>query len=854
MKIPMLFNQTFRPKIKTFGAGISVVAALSFFGSTAISAQDVANIDIASQTTANALLELAKETGVQIIVPDNLGQNTTSPTVVGSYSIDEVLARLLNGTGLKYSYAAENMVVVSEESDAKVTPKNTEQLNIEEIMVTATKRSTSLQDTAMSISAIGSEEMGRKGLVGMGDYLSSIPGITMAEFGAGRNAIVMRGVGVNPQNDVFNNGPTVGVYFGDMPLTTFSGGYSTDIKLVDMERIEILRGPQGTLYGSSSLGGTVRNIPAKPNTSEFDAGVSMHYSFTDESSTENTMLQGFFNLPLVENKLALRASAYRYRNGGYIDNVAGDDPVLTAIAAANGVPETAVNREDIAEELYTGDRISLRWEPTDKLSVELTHLEQKIDQDGHPEALLRLGTYQQSRFDLSDYMDGGERLADDIAITNVVFDYDLGWASLHSSTSWAESSSISNRDLRPAFPSGTLFASFGMPQAIKIDTDGFVEELRLASQLDGPIQFIAGIYYEDIDHIRDIDITYAGDALLNPLGTANLFEFDMNKGLKQTAYFGEVSYDYEELIKLTLGARIFNYDRSTFERRDGFFAGGALSTSAFGTKDNGKNFKVNLSYTPNDDTLLYAQWAEGFRLGQENLPVSVSLCDLNNDGFLDGSTLTAEDVRQLDPDTLETYEVGGKFTQMDGRLTVNTSVYQTNWNDMPQGFGLDCGFFINVNASRARIRGAEIETGYYLTEDLRLTAGASFTDAELVEDDLGTSGGQAGDRLPSSAKYNFNAGLDYNFEVAGRPSFIHTDYYYLGDFYNNFQETGIKMGDYHVVNMKAGIELGEVGFELFVNNLTNSTGIVWTDIGLVFDERVTRLRPRTVGLRMNWRY
>ena len=213
---------------------------------------------------------------------------------------------------------------------------------LEEVIVTATKRETSLQETAMSISAIGGEAIDKRNLVGMEDYLPFIAGVSMQDRGAGQNDIVIRGISVGNQGE---SNPATGVYFGETPVTGLNsttggeGGGSADIKMVDIERVEVLRGPQGTLYGAGSMGGTVRIIPNKPELSAFGGKIAAGYSQTGEEGGDNTMAQAVVNVPIIEDELALRAVAYQFDNDGFIDNIAGsesDSGVVADIVAQGG--------------------------------------------------------------------------------------------------------------------------------------------------------------------------------------------------------------------------------------------------------------------------------------------------------------------------------------------------------------------------------------------------------------------------------------------------------------------------------------------------------------------------------------
>ena len=720
----------------------------------------------------------------------------------------------------------------------------TSQSAIDEIIVTANKREQSIHDVPMSISAIGNNEINRKGLVSMEDYLASIPGVSMIDRGVGRNAIIIRGVSADP---TFGD-PTTGVYFGDTPVTglSFLGG-SSDIKLVDMERVEILRGPQGTLYGASSLAGTVRNIPKLPDLDHVGGRLKVGVSSMAKEGGDGNDVVGTINLPLIEGTLALRASAYRFSNSGYIKNVAGNDPTKQAVATDFGVPELAINEGDVGASDYTGGRLALRWEPVDALDLTLTYLTQDLEQDGIPEVELQFGEYEQARLQLGDFVpSGGEGLIDNIDMTNLVIDYDFGWAKLTSSSSWFEESSARYTD-------ASMFFLFPTSQRPERDVDVFVEEVRFVSQLEGPVQFVAGLYYEDIENIFDVENSYAGIPSLNPTSEIGVFNFVTSSFTEQKAIFGELSYQFSDALALTLGGRFFDYDKNESTVSTGPFNGvapGESITVSSKTSETGNNGKINLSYTPGEDLLVYAQWSEGFRLGRPQLSLPASVCDVDGNGQVDGTNLPIGNTG-TEPDTLESFEIGGKITAIDGRLNIAGSIYHNNWNGIPVtviGSPATCALL--ANAGEAETQGIEFDVSYNVAQDLRLDFSASYSDAELTED-IPSLNAVSGDRLPGSPRFNANLALEYDFLLAGHESFIRADYALIGGFYPDLQESTQEAGDYGLINLKVGAKVEDFILEIYAKNLTNEDKLSYWNP--VFNAG-NRLRPRTIGVSVGYNF
>ncbi|MCT2531891.1 TonB-dependent receptor [SAR92 clade bacterium H231] len=744
----------------------------------------------------------------------------------------------------------------------------TEQGRIDEIIVTANRRAESLNDAALSIAAIGGEEISRRNLTEMNDYLRTMPGVNFIDQGAGRNAVVVRGITIDPELESALTSPTTGLYFGEVPLAGFSlEGGNANIKMIDLDRVEVLRGPQGTLFGSGSLAGAVRNIPKQPNMEEFEGAIKTGYSNTTEFGGDNTKLEGVINIPLVEGILALRAVSYRHKADGYVNNIAGTQlatggPIATTYTAAGlvaafGGADLFQDEKGTGGSTFTGGRIALKWTPTTEFDVTLQYLSQKAELDGRPYVQLNTGGYTQATLAFGDALPNqSEKLEDDISIINMIVEYDFGWASLLSSSAYVDNKSVRNYDIT---------ALVGLSPLVQLNADSneaFIQEIRLVSKLEGPMQFITGLYFEDIVRFLDSESYATGDLSLNvfgtPFGATNpLIDIGTRTGTTtQKAVFGELSYDVTEQVKVTIGARYFDYEKT--DLLDGMGAFG-LRLLPGETEESGDNYKASVSYVPNEDMLMYATWSEGFRLGNSNLPLPPSVCDVNNDGLLDGTS--AELRGGFDSDSTENIEFGIKMGLAENRVQVNASLYQVKWNAMPlfiaagkldsQATQICFGGTI-VNVGDAESNGFELETSVQLTDSLRFNIGGGYTNVELSQGitELGFS---KGDRLPSSPEYNANMGLAYDFVLAGNEGYVQADYAVVSEFYNRVGEAGDKGGDYGQFNMNAGIVINNFTAEIFAQNLTNEDAI--TSVGVIgFDTRAYRLRPRTIGLNIGYHF
>ncbi len=865
-----------------------VTAGLSLW---AVSVAGVAWSDsaytIESQPLASALKQFSEQTGLQVGYDSRLAAGLTSGRVNDVAEPALALSAILEGTGLEYSFVNDQTVVIKiannggpvsgSENSGLIKEKSEKRLEIEEMVVTATKRETSLQDTAMSISALSGDTIEKRGLVQMGDYLSTLPGVTMQERGAGQNSIVIRGIGVDPVLEI----EAVGTYFGETPVTGIGlyGSGHADFRMVDIERVEVLRGPQGTLYGSGSMGGTVRIIPAEPDLTQTMGTIKAGYSRTGQLGGDNTTLEGVFNLPLIEDRLAVRGVAYRVDNSGYIENIAGSAQGSTVTTKANAYGGIARDIDDIGSDETIGFRLSALWQATDELEITLNYARQETEQKGVPEVDLSLpGSYRQTSLlpgsvkpqTLEGDSVGPEGLRAEPRLANVQVDYDLGWGSLHSSSSWVKYEGVQNSDATWAgFTPGPYHST------ARKYVDTFVEELRFTSDFDGPLQILAGIYYEDresravyaegfsgsAEKAADYATVMGGGTKPIPADAPPGFAWEVwhqdtqPESIKQKAFFGELTYDITDQFSATIGLRHYDYDQTYQTIVNGFWYAtlSPILTTDAAHDFSGQSYKANLSWTPNEDSLIYAQWSEGFRLGKA-LPY-IPQCDDN--GFYDLVNGSRVPIRAgTDPDTLENFELGYKTSFADNRGDFSASLYHIDWQGLPVYVNLACGIGgTTINVGESTSQGIELESRLSVTDNLLLDLSASWNETKLAKDSYGI--GDKGDDLPGSAEYNMSAGLEYGFDLSGYPAFARVDYSYVGP-YDTFVDQPASIpssGDYHQVHVKAGVSIRNVDINLFVNNLTDADDLTWTHRFEAFgNSRAYRLRPRTVGLNFSYQF
>lgn len=680
---------------------------------------------------------------------------------------------------------------------------------IEEILVTATRRAESIQDVPYSISALTGEQLEAAGVFNLADLTRNIPGVAFADLGVRsasiNNQLILRGLNAAAAGGVngflANNTPAgVSTYFNDTPLFT-------NLKINDIERVEVLRGPQGTLYGANAIGGTLRFIFNKPDTEKFTAKIDAGISFPEHSDDTTYSVDGVVNVPLSDT-IALRVAAGYEEIAGFIDangfavgGIGGAtlvDPTAPFTSPVLTAPQEDIDGADI---YYI--RTSLLWNITDSIEAFFTYHRQVDDAEGFS-AETPGGT---SRTHDQVFKAPFNRETD---LFSLELDIDLGFALLESSTGYTqnEASTRPGTGISGLIRSlDTTLGGFGFggypffnPGLVgfyneDLNEDSFIQEIRLVSQNESALSWIAGFYYQDIERTRAENIFVPGFANFAntpshpfvapaPLSFANLLagalgvlpqsisnelflSIDENIKTEDIAIFGELSYEVTEQWTVTFGARVFwnevNTNLDFSQPLSGVIASvplgnpnGAGSVSA-GSDVQSEIFKVNTSYEINDDHTAYFNWAEGFRRGGGNgTPTSGPI---------------GEDVSLIvfTPDTVTNYEVGLKGLLSD-RLTYTLAYFHIDWEDPQIPTNSAGGMPIVINAGQARTRGVEFETSLGLTEGLTVSGGYSYVDAEFTQDFVSaltpvsmvsTLSASDGNRLPGVPEHSATWAFDY---------------------------------------------------------------------------------------------
>jgi outer membrane receptor protein involved in Fe transport len=707
---------------------------------------------------------------------------------------------------------------------------------LQEIVVTATKRNEDLQNVGLSITALTMEQLESKGVTQFFDYATSIPNLSFG-IGAADGSLAARGVALRG----IEGANTTGFYIDDTPVLE-----TLDPHIVDVSRIEVLRGPQGTLYGAESMGGTVRIITAQPTATAFSGQVHVGGSDTQHGSG-NEIAEGDVNIPLVSNVLSVRASAFYQFDSGYFDKDIGP----------YSAPPTQT-LHDVGSMKYSGGQIALKFEPVEGLSFTPRIMYQETVQDGVPYALDDPNNLvQHQMFNI------GEGGTDKWWLASFTANYDLPFGSIVSSSAYFERKTFETED-----DTDVLALDLGLPNPIpspitrEIDLRRFAQEVRFASSFQGPFQMILGGFYSNSTRPRDYEWT--GQGLGAATGTPNdlALSFIDSRHATESAVFGDVSYDILSNLKATAGVRWFN-DTATFHQyTNGLFFGGAPSTYvAAPTSESGFTPKYLLEYKLTPNLLTYASVAKGFREGGNNIALPPGPPPGGCDQDLKNIGATASEVSTFKSDSLWNYEVGFKSSFMDHRYTLNGSGFVIEWNNIQQQISLPlCGYGVTGNSGAARSTGFELEFSGRVIPELTLGAGLGYEDARITQQGLDspqTVGSPVylvpGITIASNAEYERHLNATWS-------GFARLDYSHVGESWsaNNAQVNPLKRSAYTITDLRFGVRRERYEFTAFVKNLSNEHAnlgdAIMIGAQIPGQPHFVINQPRTIGVEARLRF
>jgi len=815
------------------GASIALLLCCMVGGNNPAAAQVAdkpAQISLPAGDLADALDKLGDQSGVQIMCEPALAKGIKVSAVSGTLTVGAALQQLLVQTGLKADRVDEKTVALKR-AEANKEPVKKEQnkstLNrtpqestgeLEEIVVSARKKEERLQDVPLAVTSIDAQTLVDTHQLSIQDYYTRVPGLSLTTTGFGDARISIRGMMTSSGVST----PAVGVVVDDAPYgsSTASGAYFTgapDIDPSDLARIEVLRGPQGTLYGASSIGGLIKFVTVDPSTAGFSGRIEIDGSGTQNGDGLGGAIRGAVNIPVTDS-LAIRASAFARHDPGYLD-----------------VP--LYNLQGVNKVDAYGGRFAALLKLGDSWSVKLSGLFQTIRSSGSNDGTLEPGINPLDQ--LLTVRGAGAYTKRNQSYVGTVTGF-MGPVTLTSITSYNIAKSHSSFDTTNAFGTlpDTLYGVHGSAQYDIGGPDKFTQEVRLLGSFLEHFDWLAGLYYTHEDDSKDESVNYAEDPPTGAVAGFLLGDAFPTIFAERAAY-ADLTVHFTPQFDVQLGGRKSGNQQSYEE----IFTGPVFSATQplVHTTDNSFTYLVTPRYRWSDDLMAYARVASGYRPGGPNYT-----CTL----FPAPCAYKA--------DTSVNYELGLKVSSPDRRVYFEASVYYINWNDIQISLTNPISSYF-ANAGKAKSQGVELSGQWRAAEGLTLAAWVSWNDAVLKEDFPANSGavGVSGDRLPYAARFSGNISIEESMPVGqGLTATFGAVGSYIGSRATDFALTGgaprePDLPGYTKLDLHADLRWGLWTAGLFADNLTDQRGVLY-----VYNRRYTTpntegamfIRPRTLGL------
>ncbi|MGV3729433.1 MAG: TonB-dependent receptor [Sphingopyxis sp.] len=715
-----------------------------------------------------------------------------------------------------------------------------------DIIVTATRRTERLQDVPLSVTAFDQEELSELGIVGYEGIAQNTPGIVVNRPTQNFNNFTARGINTNGYSAGLQS--AVAIYVDELPISANGNSTILDPNLYDVERVEFLRGPQGTLFGSNSLAGAMRIITKSPDLDDFEASASVDLGLTGSSSLRQRY-NAMVNVPLMKDEIGLRVTGYYRNEDGWVDNIG------TGVEDSNSL------------EAY-GGRAILLLQPTDRMKVKLLASYENSKPADSALTNPQLGKFVR-RSDRPDLFQGK------LTNYNITINYEFDFAELISSTTLSDYDASFYVDLAGTFAQAFPFAL----DAYGFD-DLFVQETRLVSRHDGPFEWVAGFFY--YDKRRTVDFDYrSSQEFLDARGLTGLPDeyyqrFNAYTDQTEIAGFGEATFRFSDRFWVTGGLRYGSTEVQSFTRGGGYNSN-YLTAALFGlsnipltitpinyaeglkVKDDRLSWKGSVSWKPTDSLTTYATVSTGFRTPVVNARAGlVSAINPNDIVIPDGAK----------SDSVTNYEVGLKGRWLGGDLTANIAAYYIDWKDIQvQANRVSDSIQFATNIGGAESYGLEYEIIARPVQGLSLSLNGSFNRAkvtDLTAIEAAISGAEIGTRL-ASPKFQGSGTLRYDFGIGGGDTaYAAVNVSHAGSFPNQFPNvpgnpnavspTYDFTEAWTNVNLYAGAKLGAIDLGAYVENLFDDKSITYVHPEAFLDGRYARMRPRTIGVRANYRF
>ncbi len=839
----------------------AAILAIASQGSQAQEFSQEKDFNIPAQTLSQALVQFSDQSGIQVVTSGADVSKLTTGGVKGHLTIQRALRTLLIGTSLTYQVVGSSTVALvpplsradnhsadprpgpdqagDHESRVAVDPQQSPSKArsqpapddtghrglLDEIVVTAEKRVERLQDVPVPVTEISADTLLDSNQSRLQDYYASVPGLSLTASGPGMVQLAIRGVTTGG-----NTNPTVGVAVDDVPYgsssaLTFAAQNVPSLDPSDLASVEVLRGPQGTLYGASSIGGLIKFVTVDPSTDSFSGRVQSEINSIYNAVDPGYGVRAAVNVPITDT-VAVRASGFSRQDPGYID-----DPTLHI---------DGVNKIDAY-----GGRVSLLWRPSAAFSLKVSTVLQNTTGDGTSDVMVQpgLGDLQQS------VLRGTGGYSQRLRLYTANLTADLGGITLTAVSGYQDNKVYQIFDATSYYSglADQYFGVTGVSGANSLETKKFTQELRLSSSIGTRLDWLLGLFYTHeasptSEPLLAIDPTTGQIAGL-------LADFNFPTSFEEYAAFADATLHLTERFDLQLGGRE-SHNRQIYHETDI----GPFNEILFGlpsplvippihTNDSAFTYLVTPQFKISSDLMVYARLASGYRPGGPN-PDATLFKNAGHEGY--GADKTTN------------YEAGFKGDLNDHRLSFDASVYYIEWNDIQlQLTNPVSGFTYFVNGGTAKSQGLELAAQALPLRGLTLAAWVAWNDAELTSNLPPESAiGSAGDRLPYSSRFSGNVSVLEEQAITGTTTaFAGASMSYVGDRYDIFSGTpGQVRGHfpgYTKVDAHAGIRRGSWTVNLFVNNAGDRRGVLATTPVGPTTNAYTFIQPRTVGLSLS---
>jgi iron complex outermembrane receptor protein len=758
---------------------------------------------------------------------------------------------------------------------------------LEEITVTAQKRAESQQNVPLSMTTFGSVALQEKEINNFFDYATKVPNLAFAPTGDGvgtARTISIRGVSGNN---------VTSYYIDDTPLPD-----SIDPRILDIDHIEVLRGPQGTLYGARSMGGLVRTVTKEPDLNDFTATIHGGVSDTARTDQPNYTGDAVVNIPLIQNTMALRVSAFYDEEAGYFKRSYCTNPAAAMALTCTPLATTGITTVGNVGAIDTsGFAATLTIKPTDSLTITPRFMLQRAGYNGFPMADYRTDTANgigypvpatgapsptemiPNNFTQARWFNLQEGGWDDWGLTSLAVHWKTGAGELVSSSSFFSRKVDETEDESDfVYAAITSYSPGAEPEPSTIteikDYQEFVQEVRFVSALQGPVQFVAGAFYSDT-HGRlpyaayyppstapglDLTLTGAPGVEITP-GYPNLiFIQDFHSYIKEPAAFGELSYQPIEPLKLTAGLRWYQVRESSEGYEGGLATGGGplIPNPTISSTESGVNPKFEADYHITPDQMIYANVAKGYRPGGQVPIVPAGEPGTETDCVAAlkavDPNITIQQTRSFNSDSLWNYELGAKTAWLDHRMTIDAAGFYIDWKNIQQEILLSCGFQYTANAGAAVSKGGELEMRARPTDPLELSLGLGYQNATITKQGVG-SPQTVGSPIYQVPDWTGNGSATYTTQLSADWKMISdADYSYIGRSYsgNNVPQDPRLRPSYRLINARLAFDRGPFEVALVGKNLGNEVANLGDNRSIAAETpgrpRLFVNQPRTIGV------